>query len=58
MTDGGADFGRDGSAWNVGAFPGRDLRCAEEHGKLVYPGRECLVRGRRLFPGRILIVVY
>ena len=31
MTDGGVDFGRDGSARYVGAFPGRDLRCAEEH---------------------------
>ena len=58
MTDGSVDFGRDGSARNVGAFPGRDLRCTEERGKLVYPGRECLVRGRRLFPGRIFIVVY
>ena len=58
MTDGGVDFGRDGSARNVGAFPGRDLRCAEECGKWVHPGRECLVCGRQLFPGRILIVVY
>ena len=49
MTDGGVDIGREGSARNVGAFPGRDLRCAEERGKLLYPGRECLVRGRRLF---------
>ena len=55
---GGVDFGRDGSTQNVGAFPGRDCRCAEEHGKWVYPGRECLVRVRRLFPRRILIVVY
>ena len=28
-TDGGVDFVRNGSARNVGAFPGRDLRCAE-----------------------------
>ena len=37
MIDGGVDFGRDGSACNVGAFPGRDLRCAEERGKWVFP---------------------
>ena len=58
MTDGDVDFGRDGSARNVGAFPGQDLRCPEERRKLVYPGRECLVRGRRLFPRQLLIVVY
>ena len=37
MADGGVDFGRDGSARNVGAFPGRDLRCAEEREKWVFP---------------------
>ena len=37
MADGGVDFGRDGSARNVGAFPGRDLRCAEKRGKWVFP---------------------
>ena len=37
VTDGGVDFGRDGSAQNVGAPPGRDLRCAEERGKCVLP---------------------
>ena len=42
MTDGGVDFGRDGSTRNVGAFPGRDLRCVEEHGKWVYPGESAL----------------
>ena len=36
MTDGDVDFGRDGSARNVGAFPGRYLRCAEERGKWVF----------------------
>ena len=30
--------------------------CAEERGKLVDPGRECLLRGRQLFPGRVLIM--
>ena len=35
MTDGGVDFGRDGSARYVGAFPRRNLRCAEECGKWV-----------------------
>ena len=35
MTDGGVDFGRDGSARYVGAFPGRDLRCVEERRKWV-----------------------
>ena len=45
MTDGGVDFGRDGSARNVGAFPGRDLRCAEERRKWVFPrGRVPLAR--------------
>ena len=34
MADGGVDFWRDGSARNVGAFPGRDPRCAEERGKV------------------------
>ena len=34
------DFGRTGSAPYVGAFPGRD----------------CLLRGRQLFPGRVLIM--
>ena len=58
MTDGGVDFGRDESARNVGAFPGRDLRSAEKRGKWVLPGREHLVRGRRLFPGRTFSVVY
>ena len=43
MADGGVDFGRDGSARNVGAFPGRDLRCAEERGKWVFsPGESTL----------------
>ena len=56
MADGGVDFGRDGSARNVGAFPGRDLRCAEERGKWVFPGREYLVRGRRLFLGQTLLL--
>ena len=37
VTDGCVDFGRDGSVRYVGAFPGRDLRCAEEHGKWVFP---------------------
>ena len=32
VPDGGVDFGRHGSARYVGAFPGRDLRCAEERG--------------------------
>ena len=49
-TDGGVDFGRDGSARYVGAFPGRDLRYAEETEVGVFPGRELYVRGRRLFP--------
>ena len=40
MTDGGVDFGRDGSARYVGAFPGRDLRCAEERGSGCLP-RHC-----------------
>ena len=31
------DFGRDGSERNVGAFPGRDLMCAEERGKWAFP---------------------
>ena len=35
MTAGGVDFGREGSARYVGAFPGRDLRCAEKRGKWV-----------------------
>ena len=30
MVDVGVDFGRDTSARNVGVFPGRDWRCAEE----------------------------
>ena len=55
VADGDVDFGRDGSARNVGAFPGRDLRSAESG---CFPGREYLERGRRLFPGRTLIVVY
>ena len=42
MVDGGVDFGRDRGARNVGAFPGRDLKCAEsrcaESG--CFPGRE------------------
>ena len=39
MADGGVDLGRDGSARNVGAFPGRDLRCAESARKVgVSPG--------------------
>ena len=43
MTDGGVDFGRDGSARYVGAFPGRDLRCAEERGKSASsPGKRPL----------------
>ena len=29
---------------------------AEERGKLVDPGRECLMRGGQLFPGRVLIM--
>ena len=37
VADGGVDFRRDGNARNVGAFPGRDLRCAEERGNCVYP---------------------
>ena len=56
MTHGVEDFGRNGSARYVGAFPGRDLRCAEERGQLVDPGRECLMCGRQLFPGRVLIM--
>ena len=58
MADEGVDFGRDGSARNVGAFPGRDLRCAEERGKWVFPRARVPWRGRRLFPERTLIVVY
>ena len=51
MADGGVDFGRDGSARNVGSFPGRDLRKVG-----VSPGESVFKRGRRLFPGRTLIV--
>ena len=44
MADGGVDFGRDRGAQNVGAFPGRDLRCAEsrcsESRSGCFPGRE------------------
>ena len=43
MTDGGVDFGLDGSVRYVGAFPGRDLRCAEKCGKWVSsPGESAL----------------
>ena len=56
MADGGVDFGREGSARNVGAFPGRELRCAEERGKWVF--LRARVPLARLFPGRTLIVVY
>ena len=42
MHDGGVDFGRDGSARYVGAYPGRDLRCAEERGS------GCLPRARTI----------
>ena len=51
MTDGGVDFGRDGSARYVGAFPGRDLRCAEECGKCVSsPGESPLCAEDGCYP--------
>ena len=50
MTDGGVDFGRDGSARYVGAFPGRDLRCAEESGS------GCLPRARVVCAGQIILM--
>ena len=37
VPDGGVDFGRDGSVRYVGAYPGRDLRCAEERGSGCLP---------------------
>ena len=55
MTDGGVDFG---SARNVGGFPGRDLRCAEERGKWVFPRARVPCARKTVIPGRTLIVVY
>ena len=53
VTVGGVDFGRDGSAWYVGAFP--DERCAEVG---VFPGRELDVRGKTVNPRTDNINVY
>ena len=50
VADGGVDFGRDGSARNVGAFPGRDLRCAEERGKWVFPRARVPIARKTVIP--------
>ena len=51
MTDGGVDFGRDGSARYVGAFPGGDLMCTEERGMWVSsPGESPLCAEDGYFP--------
>ena len=58
MTDGGVDFGRDGSVRYVGAFPGRDLRCAEEPGKWVSSPARVLCARKTVIPRTTNIVVY
>ena len=50
MADGGVDFGRNGSMRNVGAFPGRDLRCAEESGKWVFPQAKVPLAWKTVIP--------
>ena len=50
MADGGVDLGRDGSARNVGASPGRDLRCAEERGKWVLPRTKNVIARKTVIP--------
>ena len=58
MTDGGVDFGRDGSARYVGAFPGRHLRGAEERGKWVSSRARVLCERKTVIPRTNNIVVY
>ena len=57
VTDGGVD-GRDGSARYVGAFPGRDLRCAEEHGSGCLPLARVVCARKTVIPRTDNIDVY
>ena len=57
MPDGGVDFGRDGSARCLGAFPGRDLRCAEEWGSGCLSRARVICSRKTVIP-RIFIVEY
>ena len=58
MPDGGVDFGRDGSAWYVGAFPRRDLRCAEERGSGCLPRARIICALKTVIPQMDNIKVY
>ena len=58
MADGGVDFGRDGGARNVGAFPGRDLRCAEERGNWVFPRARVPIVRKTVIPRTNINCVY
>ena len=58
MTDGGVDFRRDGSARYVGAFPGRDLRCAEERGSGCLPRARVVCARKTVIPRTNNIDVY
>ena len=58
MTDGGVDFGRDGSVRYMGAFPGRDVRCAEERGSGCLPRARVVCAQKTVIPRTNNIDVY
>ena len=58
MTHGVEDFGRNGSARYVGAFPGRDIRCVEERGTLVDPGARVPYARKTVIPQTSINYVY
>ena len=58
MPDGGVDFRRDGRARYVGAFPGRDLRCAEECGSGCLPQVRVVCARKTVIPRMDNINVY
>ena len=58
MTYGGVDFGRDGSARYVGAFPRRDLMCAEERGSGCLPRARVVCARKTVIPQTDNITVY